>query len=333
MYGVSGRFTEERIRVLVDAKWPSAELEAFRSTGPSSRPPSPGRNNVLPVLPSEPSKELHFCSKKDAYADPCPEGVSRDIVRMYNKSHVSTPLIWHTTEIEGTSWVRRGNVEGEPYGSLSILSASLGTVVETMRIGAASDGAHAKCLAKLLECVNEGHWLVIIEQSTPSHSLYRELGRVLATLLPDAIKHPQRELFRLWVVLETGAAEKVNLNKHVDPVFPRIFLQNALMSSKSSRSGRRRKIVRMLTTDPYGHPEFPDTLVNQVQKHCTRIASGRDSDSESDDDQLDQVHCPLGPGANFVRAHELASSSTLYGEAFAPVPPHMLTDGANLIKN
>eukprot|EP01063_Lacrimia_lanifica_P019759 TRINITY_DN27188_c0_g1_i1.p1 TRINITY_DN27188_c0_g1~~TRINITY_DN27188_c0_g1_i1.p1 ORF type:complete len:363 (+),score=110.68 TRINITY_DN27188_c0_g1_i1:67-1155(+) len=318
---LENRFDPATTKALIEASWPQHEVQQY------NQGPNAGllllHNNPLPHLPYEPSDKLQFAPlKRTRFAIPCPEGVSREVMRMYRKSQVRVPLLWHSTEVVSTSWHKMSDTDGEPFDSISKLAGHLGIEMEHFRLGAAAEDVKVKCFEKLRECLDEGKWFLLVEKSTPSHELYREIGRTLLTLEPDALKYPKREQFRLWVKVETDPAVSIDLNQNVGPYFPRIFTQNCLMSVKvkDPTKGHTRKIVRALLTDPFGHPEYnTDVYSQQVHKRLVRHEKGREDDSESDDDWNDNPECPTNlDGARFARVRELALSSALYGEKFVP---------------
>ena len=316
MAGVIERFNEDKKQVLVAASWAPQELHrCYRH--PDAEPPLP----VLPSLSCEdpcspPSSTMRCAAKRDLYASPCPEGVSRDVLRLYRKSRVTTPLLWHSAELPAKAWTKASDADGEPCASIRALAASVGSAVETCRLSMVSEQARVACMAKLRACVDSGDWLIVTESAAPHHPLYREIGRLLTTLGADAAACPRREFFRLWVVVETQPNESIDINTHVDPFFPRIFVQNVLLSVKRRASGagavcKKRKIVKPLPSDPFGHPEFWHGLGREIHRRSRRTQAGRDSDSESDDEVWDDPGCAVGAssGVCFVRAQERAESS------------------------
>eukprot|EP01064_Diplonema_japonicum_P018589 TRINITY_DN2728_c2_g1_i1.p1 TRINITY_DN2728_c2_g1~~TRINITY_DN2728_c2_g1_i1.p1 ORF type:complete len:325 (+),score=56.48 TRINITY_DN2728_c2_g1_i1:30-977(+) len=304
----NNRLDAQRVTALIQANWPKNESAAFDGTMEACE------DVALPKLASEPSKDLSFLSKSDLYQGPCPEGVNRDVMRLFKKSHVRTPLVWHSTEIQSSSWHKMSDLDGEPYDSIRKLAEPLGIEIDWVRLGTITEAVHEECLAKLSSALNEGKWLYIVEKSFPHQELYREIGRRLITLEPEALEYPFRERFRLWVKMETGPEEVINLNANSGNHFPRIFLQNVIVSSKRKtlvKGAGTRKIAVPKPSDPYGHPEFQDSYNTATQKQLIRTMKGKDSDDESDNDWLEDPNCPHNID-HFIRANDFAQSAQKY---------------------
>eukprot|EP01065_Artemidia_motanka_P007724 TRINITY_DN13861_c0_g1_i1.p1 TRINITY_DN13861_c0_g1~~TRINITY_DN13861_c0_g1_i1.p1 ORF type:complete len:391 (+),score=130.17 TRINITY_DN13861_c0_g1_i1:48-1220(+) len=354
----AGRLDADRAMVLVEQHWPSHEATQYKqrcsdmvkASPPLWRaqtvlqqkvPPSDAARAQINVqrpesddapfarLQETPSSELKHRTKSDRYAPPCP-GVQRTVMRLWNKSHVRTPLLWHVTECTSTSWHKMSDFDGEPFESVESLGKRVGSDVVRVRLtDPLHDTARQECMTKLESCLRDGNWLFVVEKGVPCHSLYREIGRRLYCLEPEALKFPRREHFRLWVKVETAPGLAIDLNANVSPYFPDIFTQNAILATKSTSKlpgcklrqslHPRMKLVRRLSMDTYGHPGCQNMHREQVSKHVLRVGKGRDSDSESDNDFLDNPDLPANPnGAWFVRAGEMAKSSHMYGVDFRP---------------
>ena len=311
---VNERLTAERVLALIGANWPHQEVSMHKGI-PSEE------EAELPTINNTPSDELTFLQKKDRYTRPCPKGVDPSLMRMYKKSQVRTPLLWHATEVRSTSWHKMSDIDGEPFDSLQKLATSMGVNVVTYRIGTTAESNTAECQQKLESCLCEGNWLFIIEKGTPSFDLYRYIGRKLVTLVPSALKYPNRERFRLWIKVETGKDEVIDLNRNINPYFPKIFTLNAIMCTNRvhvSEKGTERKIVRPKITDPYGLPVGVNYFKHQNEKRNLRLASGQDSDAESDDEVTVNVNSSGSSGPWFLRASDHAKSCLAYDENFIP---------------
>eukprot|EP00666_Eupelagonemidae_sp_cell4sb_P011987 gene11987-10339_t len=84
------------------------------------------------------------------------------------------------------------------------------------------------------DCSGSARLSLLVEKGTPSHHLYREIGRALYCLEPRGLEFPRREHFRLWVKVETAPDFTIDLNANVKPYFPDIFAQNCLLAMRSS---------------------------------------------------------------------------------------------------
>eukprot|EP01062_Namystynia_karyoxenos_P077930 TRINITY_DN7947_c0_g1_i1.p1 TRINITY_DN7947_c0_g1~~TRINITY_DN7947_c0_g1_i1.p1 ORF type:complete len:420 (+),score=147.04 TRINITY_DN7947_c0_g1_i1:76-1260(+) len=353
-----GRLDADRAMVLVEQHWPDHEATQYKlrsqamvkASPPHWRAQTAAAQCVPPSdavcssrsirrpdtsdapfaeLADAPSRTLRHRTKAERYAPPQP-GVQRTVLRLWRKSQVRTPLIWHMTECTSTSWHKMSDFDGEPFESVQLLAQSVGSTVERVRLtDPLHESARVDCLRKLTDCLNNGNWLFIAEKGVPCQQLYREIGRRLYCLEPEALRYPRREHFRLWVKVETAPDFVIDLNTNVRPYFPDIFTQNCILAMKSVHDvpARQRrggtqphmKLVRRLAMDTFGHPEWQNPHREQVNKHVLRAGKGRDSDSESDDDFFDNPDLPINPnGAWFVRAEQMARSAQAYGEHFRP---------------
>eukprot|EP00759_Apiculatamorpha_spiralis_P020032 PhF_6_TR25615/c0_g1_i1/m.35965 len=158
----------------------------------------------------------------------------------------------------------------------------------------------AKLLPLLANAMDNGDWLVIICPVKNTYDddamywcdLFRAVGREIIRFLPE--DHiPNRELFRLWVSTE-GMFDLQH--RDVINLFPAIFLKNALQAADEAKPTRpsSAKIVRRKCVDiPLSEKE--DFL------HEKRREQGRDSDSESDEEDNK-------PGWIFYRCGERTGS-------------------------
>jgi len=364
-----GRLDSERAMVLVEQHWPEHEATQYKNRSremvkaqpPLWRAKTLAQQRVPPsdasrayasnrrpeaddapfsVLQGAPSLELRHRTKGELFAPPFPDVLS-GVMRLWKKGSPRTPLVWHTTECGSNSWHKMSDFDGEPCDSICALAAEMQCEVVQMRLtDPIHEAARQECLSKLNQCLDSGNWLLVVEKGTPCHQLYREIGRRLYCLDPDAERCPRREHFRLWIKVETAPDFVIDLNANVQPFFPDIFAQNVRLAMRSGSTvpasvqrnhpGRKKyKIVRRLARDTYGHPECANYYDWQVNKHSLRAGQGRDYDSESDDDFADNPDMPFSSaGSWFVRAGDRALANRLYSE-FRPSdvdPPAPIED-------
>lgn len=187
------------------------------------------------------------------------------IERVYKSSETRTPLIANLRD-------------GDPYNTVVTLAKRSGCTVWT--ISMESEKNEQNALDYVEVGTQNGDWVYLTNVEQASAEVLRQLAMTLYTLKPEPKRFPRRSLFRMWLVTQ----RPFDVNDRIKPVFPQSLLSNALVA--------RARVPPGLTEAPPSPEKFQRRipadaalLENELAKHEKRREVGRDSDSESDQEE------------------------------------------------
>eukprot|EP00906_Rhabdomonas_costata_P018405 RCo026886 len=214
------------------------------------------------------------------------------IARAYAVSECRTPLI-----------CCRAN--GDPLPSVQALAKQKGLTVWTVALDFPSNEQNA--LDYLEVGLQNGDWLMITECEKGSFDLMRQIAFQLFSLAPDPARFAQRELFRLWLVVQ----EPVDLDERTRPLFPALLTQNAILVLHEPSENRCKVVCKQ--------PADPELAAKDRKRKEDCKQRGLDSDEEFNERTED-------PGARvtgmwFHRALDLytAESTNAVSQSFEDI--------------
>lgn len=184
------------------------------------------------------------------------ESILPHVERVYNLSEVRTPLIVSLSH-------------GDPLRSIEALAKRHGCAVWKITMDTPKNEQNA--LDYLDVGLQNGDWLYLTQCEKATTKVMRDIALQLMTVRPEPKQYPRRELFRLWLIIE----EPVDLNDQIQPVFPAVLTQNALLGYRDTESGA--KVVTKARVDPA-------LSERQLERRQKRVQKGRPEDDESDDE-------------------------------------------------
>ena len=185
-----------------------------------------------------------------------PPGVLPHIQRLYDNSECRTPLICCVED-------------GDPLPSIQALAKEKGCAVWHISMDSAKNEQNA--LDYLDVGLQNGDWVFLSKNEEATCQTHREVALQLLTVVPDPKNFPKRELFRLWMAVES----ELDLNETVSPVFPALLSHNALYGRARPESPKGTRLLTKRAVEP-------SIMRDEFEKRSHRRESGKDSDSESD---------------------------------------------------
>eukprot|EP00992_Anisonema_acinus_P008159 TRINITY_DN4238_c0_g1_i1.p1 TRINITY_DN4238_c0_g1~~TRINITY_DN4238_c0_g1_i1.p1 ORF type:complete len:343 (+),score=81.19 TRINITY_DN4238_c0_g1_i1:58-1086(+) len=182
------------------------------------------------------------------------------IARVHSLSEVRTPLI---TCLEN----------GDPLKSIEVLAKRFGVAVWKITMDTPKNEQNA--LDYLEVGLQNGDWLFLTQCEKATTKVMRDIALQLFTVAPDPKYYPRRELFRLWLLVE----KPIDINDNVNPVFPSVLTQHALLAWREM-SQNRNKVISKQKVDP-------QLSEAQIDRRRQRKERGQDEDDESDDGDVD----------------------------------------------
>eukprot|EP00755_Sulcionema_specki_P014843 Sspe_Gene.57772::Locus_31704_Transcript_2_2_Confidence_0.800_Length_1930::g.57772::m.57772 len=227
-------------------------------------------------------------------------GVPAPLLAMWRRSEMRTPLVVPCS-ISGL-----GSSDSVIQGikRLAVCRSTTTVIVDLL------SGTEEEVLKVAEEALNAGAWLIVVHTKAapalcgdaPGFSLFRQLSLMLMTVVPTPDHFPQREIFRLWVVIPSP----VDFNDTNHPVFPSVFSHQALqLSTVISQEDEGSKVVKQLPADPR-------MLEEELYYRHRRAVQGRDDDGESLEGDVIQNTCSPRKitGPLFIRSREVAMHTT-----------------------
>ena len=195
--------------------------------------------------------------------------VQPHIQRLYDNSECRTPLICCLED-------------GNPLKDIQQLAKSKGCTVWHIAMDSPKNEQNA--LDYLDVGLQNGDWVYLTRNEMASCQTHREIALQLLTVVPNPKMFPKRELFRLWMAVESD----LDLNETVNPVFPTLLSHNALFgrARPTSPRGATTKLSVKRAVEP-------SIMKDEFNKRAERKEAGRDSDSESDAEDASQKRMGL----------------------------------------
>jgi hypothetical protein len=164
--------------------------------------------------------------------------------------------------------------DGDPFQSVARLAKDVGSTVWKVEMGTPQNEQNA--LDYVDVGIQNGDWVYVTNNEEASEEVLRKIAVTLVSLKPEPKRFPRREHFRIFFTVE----KPFDMNSNISLPFPRLLLQNGILARRRpADGGSPTKWCKKL-------PEESDLMIKEVHKHQQRRDKGRDSDSESDVDEV-----------------------------------------------
>lgn len=174
--------------------------------------------------------------------------------------------------------------DGDPYPTLCSLAKETNSTIWDFDLEKVRNGNNILDYVEV--GVKNGDWVCIFNCDTVDSSFFRDVGRAIYLLEPEPERYPRREFFRSFFCVK----KPFDINDCKSP-FPTLMMKCSIVGRASEEDSK------WSTQLPANGPQYQI----EMRKHEKRREEGRDSDSETDLEEDQQIS-----GMRFYRCAELS---------------------------